>query len=108
MFWRGSRSSDDPGEPRRGPGGGKVRTRPRRRERMRRQPGLDDAVFIAAIVGVITIFLYRLVMHVSWPESLLFGLFVFVTGTAAQLYVQKFFDRRRKGRSQTPPTRGRK
>src|SRR5262249_6268423 len=85
MFWRKNASSE-PVEPRRGRGGGRVRTRPMRRERTRRQPRLADSLTLAALPSFAVVLIYRFVLKLNWPASLALGLVVLVACAAVNYW----------------------
>jgi Flp pilus assembly protein TadB len=90
-------SEQQPGQ-QRGPGGGRVRSRQRRRERVRREPGLIDTASYTAIVCLVLLLVYRFVLRESWAVSLIFAVIAWVGATS----VSYLLSRRRRTRLQPP------
>jgi len=87
------RKLEDEG-PLRGPGGGRVRRRPLRKERRRRRQGLGDYLFISAIFAVIIFFLERFAFKAPWAVSAFEAVVVLVGGVAVSMFTRRWIDRR--------------
>lgn len=91
MFRR--RRVEDEG-PLRGPGGGRIRRRPLRKERRRRKQGLADYLVFAVIFAVIAFVLERFAFKVSWVEATISALSIVVIYVAWSMFLDRWRSRR--------------
>lgn len=86
--------------PLRGPGGGRVRRRPLRKERRRRRQGLSDYLLIGLIGGVIVFFVEHYAAKVNWGWSAFAAIVVVVLMVAWSMLLDRW--RRRRAEQQRP------
>lgn len=91
MFKR--RRVEDEG-PQRGPGGGRVRRRPLRKERRRRKQTIADSIFVSAIFAVIVFFVERYAFKAPWGICAFEAVVVMVGGVLVSVYTRRWFGRR--------------
>jgi len=95
----GRRKVEDEG-PLRGPGGGRVRKRPLRKERRRRKQGFSDYLFLGVLGGAIVFLIEHFVARISWGWSAAAAIVVVIGTIAWSMLLDRW--RGRRGEAQKP------
>ncbi len=94
MFRR--RRVEDHG-PVRGPGGGRVRRRPLRKERRRRKQTLADTLFVSTLFAIIVFLVELFAFKAPLAICIFEAIIVLVGGTLVSVYTRRWFRRRDEG-----------
>ncbi len=98
MFRR--RRVEDEG-PLRGPGGGRVRRRPLRKERRRRKQTLADTLFVSTLFAIIVFFVELFAFKAPLAICIVEAVIVLIGGTFVSIYTRRWFGRREAGQQKS-------